>query len=201
MSSSKAFVFSLDAFVAFSLALIVIYTLIFFSTTPYGYYSSFMQAHYLAKDTLNALAHTQEIGPECIGGTCPYSKLDYISILSKDSKSAVKERVGPLIPNQFGYSFETSSDGDSWTVVYSTEDVTDQSKDPDHKIGPYRKLKASAQTISFGYLTGTQVFPENPYGYITCKGTATQCNDFPDDAIDYPLEESDVILVRLTVYT
>jgi hypothetical protein len=187
METRRGFVFSLDAFVAFSIALVAIYSLIYFSSVPHAYYSSLLQAHYLAKDTLVALSSSESQIPG-------FSKLDYMSIyLSEGSRGdAAKEDFGSLIPEQFGYTVEISEDGKEWKKVYTTEGNADET----HKKTK-DKLAVSAQTISFEYKLGTEL-PENPYNYISCGGEFDQCN--PTDA-PYFRNEAGMYLIKLTVFT
>lgn len=204
MASRKAFVFSLDSFVAFSIAIVIIYSLIYFSSIPYGYYGTLMQAHYLAKDTLVALSEAQNPDvPEL-------SELGYIASSWSDenqqttltiSPAAAKEKVGPLIPPQFGYKLEIQEeDGQDWAVVYDTATDPD---DPHDKT--YDKAQASSQIVVLGYHQFTDGersaggFAANPYGYMTCSGDLTQCGT--GVAMPNPRDNTIMALVRLTVYT
>ena len=53
----RGFVFSLDAFVAFSLILIAIQTMVLISASPAGYWKALLQAQFLAKDTLHDVSN------------------------------------------------------------------------------------------------------------------------------------------------
>ena len=180
------FIFSIDSFVAFSLSLVAIYSMLFFSSIPSAYYSSLMQAHYLAKDTLTALSlsNSSEDG---------VSELGYLLfVVSKPAQSAViEERIGPLIPNQFGYLVETSEDGEEWDVVYDTKDNPSDSHNK-----AYNKLRASAGTLIFGYASSPKT-PQSPYRYITCNGPYTHCGPA---SRPYPRATGSMKLVRLVVY-
>jgi len=161
----RAFIFSLDAFVAFTLALVAIYSLIFFSSVPSSYYYLLTQGHYLTRDVLLSLSTT----------TCDYdyyncktdgSMLD--NIVAEDNpafkENLIRGTIGQMIPNQFGYRVEISSDhGTSWDMVYDTatgsaETHADQSK----------KLSVSSQVISFGYSGKVNKLENSPYDYLTC---------------------------------
>ncbi|MEW5996230.1 MAG: hypothetical protein AB1657_01400 [Candidatus Micrarchaeota archaeon] len=185
MGSRKAFIFSLDSFVAFTLTVAAIYTLIFFSTVPSAYYSSLMQANYLAKDTLLALATTSFDEEQAY--------LDYIIGELPENRAPARKYAGALIPAQFGYRLETwDEEAGSWTLMYDTAD------DPASKNKKeYHKLKATAQSL---YLVVDEPRDpgSSPYGYITCSGPYTVCGTPP-----YEYETGDVSLqlVRLTVYT
>ncbi len=187
METRRGFVFSLDAFVAFSLALVAIYSLIYFASVPYAYYSSLLQAHHLAKDTLMALS----LSDSPIDGI---SKLDYIAIyLPQGSKEEItKGYVGALIPNQFGYRFEMSADGKTWDNIY---DTSTEPEDPHKKSKD--KLSVTTQTISFEY-TGEKKLPESPYHYISCGGEYDLCN--PTESA-YTRNEAGMYLIRLTIFT
>ncbi len=189
METRRGFVFSLDAFVAFSIALVAIYSLIYFSSVPYSYYSSLLQAHHLAKDVLTSLSLADSNAEG-------FSKLEYIAIYSPEGTHEifVKDYVGPLIPNQFGYKFETSSDGKEWKKIYDTAG----SNDPNELHKKTKdKLSVTTQTISFEY-SGEKELPESPYKYISCGGEYDVCN--PAES-EYTRNEAKMVLVRLTIFT
>ncbi|MBI2079912.1 hypothetical protein HYT84_04040 [Candidatus Micrarchaeota archaeon] len=188
-SKSKGFIFSLDAFVAFTLALLAIYTLIFFSSISYGHYSGLMQAHYLAKDSLAALSLSEMPGNEGI------SKLDYIVL--NENYAAIETYLDPLIPYQFGYYLETyDSLNDNWVEQYHSKVSPNPARNKNEK---YRKLKTSSYALVFNYKNPKNALQESPnqFGYLTCKGEVTQCN--PPIPI-YDKDDSGMTLIRLTVY-
>jgi hypothetical protein len=192
MRYRKAFVFSLDSFVAFTLVVAALYTLVFFSTVPSAYYSALTQANYLAKDTLVALATTTYDAKDSTGET-------YLDLIVSRGADPARKYAGRMIPDQFGYKLEMAdyaADGaEGWTEVYST--ATDGDALNTHKR-EYHKLKATAQALYLVVLTERDV-GESPYGYITCEGDYTVC-DLP---LPYHYEAGDVALklVRLTVFT
>lgn len=191
-TTRKAFIFSLDAFVAFVLTIAALYTLIFFSTVPSAYYSSLMQTNYLAKDTLIALSTTTH--PE--GGTY----LDYIVSQLPENDEPARIYVGALVPRQFGYKIEVLEEDDlgneSWTLLY---DTADDEESPNKK--EYHKMKAAAHSMFFGFESGNEMtHGENPYGYITCGGDITVC-DLPGLDVGFQPGEVHIGVVRFTVYT
>jgi hypothetical protein len=211
MRTSKAFIFSLDSFVAFILTVAALYSLLFFSTVPSAYYSSLMQANYLAKDTLLTLATTECTDKEdCEGMTY----LDYIlQELEESNYAPAREYIGratystskdALIPEQFGYKIEVMRADDNWSneddwvttapdeyAYYDTRLDSDSANKKD-----YNKLKAAAHILFFAY---SEVDPaENPYGYITCKGGQTIC-EVPHS--EYEFGKANMEVVRFTVYT
>ncbi len=202
----RAFVFSLDAFVAFILALVTVYTLIFFSSVPSAYYFILTQAHYLSRDALLAAAQT-----DCtaiISGACSGSVLDNILEPSAITTSNIKNSIGAAIPNQFGYRLEKKSvdDGD-WEVIYDTSTA---GGDPHARA--MKKLQVSTSIVNIGLLSerALEQTKTNHYVYNTCgAGTATggssrliTCGD--NDLLP-PQEESIIVptkatIVRLTVF-
>jgi len=192
MRYRKAFVFSLDSFVAFTLVVAALYTLVFFSTVPSAYYSSLTQANYLAKDSLVALATTTYDAKDSTGET-------YLDLIISRGADPARKYAGRMIPDQFGYKLEMAdyaADGaGDWTVVYST--ATDDDALNTHKR-EYHKLKATAQALYLVVLKERNM-GESPYGYITCEGNSTVC-DLP---LPYHYEAGDVALklIRLTVFT
>lgn len=199
MNSRKAFIFSLDSFIAFTLTLAALYALVFFSTVPSAYYASLMQANYLAKDTLLALATTAYENEEFEG-----TYLDYIVSVERENEPGerisreefhpARTYIGALIPPQFGYKIETHDDEvGGWVEIYNTawDDGSENKKE-------YHKLKATAQSLYLIVKTARDP-GESPYGYITCTGGYTVC-DLPLP-YEYEAGEAELSLVRLTVYT
>jgi hypothetical protein len=176
----RAFIFSLDAFVAFTLALIAIYSLIFFSSVPSAYYYLLTQGHYLSRDSLLAISMT-----ECTAdyGSCKSpgaSLLD--NIVSENSgpawavaqKELIKSTVGPMVPRQFGYSVEISGDGgNTWSLAYDSGAAANQAgPDPDQHLAlsDHRKLSVATQIITFGYSGRVSKLKTSPYYYMSCRG-------------------------------
>lgn len=189
MKSRKAFIFSLDSFVAFTLTVAALYTLVFFSTVPSAYYSSLMQANYLAKDTLLVLATT-----EYDSGQTYLDRIVYD--LRHGELVSAREYVGAMIPRQYGYRLEVWDDGaGEWKTLYDT----DYRFDPESRNkGEYHKLKATSQSV---FLIADPGEPgESPYGYITCDGGFDVCEEPPYDEKTL-MGEARLELVRLMVYT
>ncbi|MDD5022814.1 MAG: hypothetical protein PHU63_01470 [Candidatus ainarchaeum sp.] len=178
MRNKKAFVFSIDAFVAFSLALLALYSLVFFSAIPYNYYPSMMQAHTLAKDTLYTLSTTPSPNPD----SEEQSALGYLVLIP--NKDDAKEYLDTLIPKEFGYVLEAEESDGSWTVIADTYLTKSY----------YKKIK----TVSYTLLLDFKQVPdqENPYGYNTCDGLGKPC---PTEST-YEPGEFEIILVRLIIY-
>ncbi len=168
----RAFIFSLDAFVAFTLALMAIYSLIFFSSVPSAYYFLLTQGHYLSRDTLLSLsltACTADYGPcRSTGG----SILDNIVAENTQDwvanrQSLVQSTIGVMVPSQFGYALEVSGDGgNSWDLVYDTS----ASNDPQHMTGKNRRLSVASEIITFGYSGAVSKLKTSPYDYYSCRG-------------------------------
>lgn len=202
----RGFVFSLDAFVAFTLALLAVYSLIFFSSIPSSYYYLLTQGHYLARDALWATSTTMcEDGPYLCGDISG-SVLDAIVSLENAAqrKTLIQDTVGNIIPDQFGYTVEVShNQGNTWSTYY------DSSAEPGdtHVPESITKLKVSSQIINFGYTGKYRKLTESPYKYITCGSASTgiviTCGEYnlidPDAAGDVvPMPQAK--LVRVTVF-
>lgn len=184
--------FSLDAFVAFTLALIAIYSIIFFSSIPSAYYNSLTQAHYLSKDTLLAITQTTCTYPQCRDTSI--SVLDWIVFRSDDARGDVDFFIGNKIPAQFGYAFEISDDGGTWTELYNTASAATLAGDMHNKNR--QKLSVSSYAIAFEYRDRFRK-AENPYKYMTCNGEAVVC-EIPRSLYDPPA--ASIKMVRLTVF-
>lgn len=173
----RAFIFSLDAFVAFTLALFAVYTLIFFSSIPSSYEYVLTQAHYLSKDALFAASSsdcTMLSGPFYQCGDKAGSALDNMVFVdpmyASYQRTEIFNTIGQSIPKQFGYSFEVSSDGgNSFAAVYDTTDAG--LRDPtDNHATSKRKLSVSSQVVVFDYSGRLYKVKSSPYLYTSCMG-------------------------------
>ena len=169
----RAFVFSLDSFVAFILALVAVYSLIFFSSVPSAYYFLLTQAHYLSKDAL-LTASTASCNSGF--GQCLGSQMD--QILSETSDTVRLDEIdnsfGKMIPNQFGYALETKSGGD-WELLYDTRNASSKALGDNHATMS-KKLEVATEMVNFVFEDDTQKAKRttNPYIYNTCDGGAGQ---------------------------
>ena len=182
----KGFIFTTDSFISFSLTITALYILLYFLTIPMSYLPTFIQANYLAKDTLYTLESLRL--PDS-----PLTYLDYIvDQLDHGNRYPARMIIGSIVPKQWGYRLERyDPDSDTWEVLYDTSlDVGS-----DHKK-TYDKVRASSETVSVGY-SELPLRQRNPYGYMTCNGLQTPC-DIP--ASSYQPGEVDLIHIRLTVY-
>lgn len=201
----RAFVFSLDAFVAFILALVAVYSLIFFSSVPSAYYFLLTQAHYLSRDALMAVSTT-----DCAAmgsGLCSGTVLDMIiSEQVPDARAdLVRRSIGNIIPTQFGYTLELSQDnGASWDTAYDTQTAAN-----DKHANKVKKLKISTQVVNFGLMGTSTLQRESPYAYASCHGSQggnpllITCGDYnlldPNAGGD-ALPKPEARLVKLTVF-
>lgn len=167
----RAFIFSLDAFVAFTLALVAIYSLIFFSSVPSAYYYLLTQGHYLSRDILLSLttARCSDDYGVCENGLG--SVLDNIVSMNDPNETSnreqlIKNTVGLMVPRQFGYAVELSgSEGSSWELLYDTKDDA-----MDQHAKTRKKLTVATQVITFGYSGRVNKLIESPFNYLTCSG-------------------------------
>jgi hypothetical protein len=202
----RGFVFSLDAFVAFTLALVAVYSLIFFSSVPSSYYYLLTQGHYLARDALWSTSTTMCADGPYLCGDISGSVLDAIASLENEGqrKTLIQDTVGNVIPEQFGYTLEVSEDqGNTWRTFYNSSDESGDTHVPDSVT----KLKVSSQIINFGYTGKYRKLEESPYKYLTCgsatSGIVITCGEYnlidPDAAGDIvPMPKAK--LVKLTVF-
>jgi len=206
----RAFIFSLDAFVAFTLALIAIYSLIFFSSVPSSYYFLLTQGHFLARDVLVALSTTECDVDQY--GACHVTGSQLDNIVSNKFPSAlarqdmIRATVGNLIPNQFGYSFDVSDDeGENWYSLYDTS--TSLHPNEAH-TGKGKKMVVTSQMISFGYTDYVTKEPESIYWYRTCGdsesgGIILTCDDSLNtdpSLLGDQVPEIHTRLIRITIF-
>jgi|GEM_PF-1599872 len=154
----KAFVFSLDAFVALMLVLLAINSAIALSSVPKGYYSSLEQAHDLAKDTLRSMQATQ------YNERLTY--VDAVLVGGGERLRAIGLSAEKAIPMQFGYRFDRfNALTNAWETLYDS--ANDPSSSRYGKV--QRKLSASYRLFFSSY----EVSPnrgESPFCYKSCSG-------------------------------
>jgi len=167
----RAFIFSLDAFVAFTLALIAIYSLIFFSSVPSAYYFLLTQGHYLSRDILLSLSTTQcdraVYDCQADGSMLENIVSDKFGPYDAPSrKNLIQDTIGKMVPKQFGYIVEMSTDqGVSWVQAYNTAGEASDSHSKKSK-----KLAVATQVITFDYGGKILKLQTSPYNYLTCRG-------------------------------
>jgi len=203
----RAFIFSLDAFVAFTLVLLAIYSLIFFSSIPSSYYYLLTQGHYLSRDALLALSTTMCTGDYagCESGSA--SLLDNIVAQPPGGPRdlLIRDSVGKMVPDQFGYVLEMNDPlTGGWESLYDTSTVGGETHARSGK-----RLSVSSQTITFGYAGNFTKPAESIYGYPPfCNGgigaAAITCGDSgsvdPSSISGDLVPSAKVRIVRLRVF-
>jgi hypothetical protein len=204
----RAFIFSLDAFVAFTLALIAIYSLIFFSSIPSSYYYLLTQGHYLSRDVLMALSTTS-----CVASVYPCPSGEGISVLDNIASTAdidqrqelVRETVGKMIPGQFGYTIESVDSQGKTIAIYDTATA-----DGDPHAKERKKLSISSQVMTFGYSSAYAKPSASIYNYLSCNadgfglGGLVTCglggNTNPSSGGKDLVPSANVKIVKLTIF-
>jgi hypothetical protein len=200
----QGFVFSLDAFVAFSLILIAIQSIVIVSSSPAGYYPSLLQAQFLAKDTLHTVSVTRlDSGQSVLADASgPISRG---SLLRSDRIIEVSDKIIQP-PYSYTYSYY-DLEKQAWTLVYN---ASADPSDPRSNI-TYRRVAASAEQLMLEYSTAP-VRPESPYCNVMCRGWVgnppgytdrTTCTKTPCDAQSGSLYQTGNLtfgLLRLTVW-
>lgn len=157
----RAFVFSLDAFVAFSLILISIQSLLVISSVPKGYYPALLQADYLAHDTMQVMTLAEN------RSGISYLDMDSQTIAKGGAPGNMVFITNHLIPYpySFAYYFYNFSN-QKWILLYNASN-TDPSNI--HYNITYHRVQASAQTLVLGY-TSPIFTGASPYCNVVCKG-------------------------------
>jgi hypothetical protein len=208
--AAYGFVFSLDAFVAFSLIIIAIQTIVIASSIPSGYYPALLQAQFLAKDTLNAISTTKisdnwqtalAQASRKIANGQPLQPSDAIIEISN-------KIIAP--PYSYAYSFYDLKQK-KWIVVYNASNLSYTTSDDPRINITFKRVAASSQMFVFEYSIDP-VRPESPYCNVMCKGwvgnppdytppaacTKTPCD--PQSASLYQTGDIAFGLLRLTVW-
>lgn len=166
------FVFSLDAFVAFSLILVSIQSLLVISAIPKAYYPGLLQADNLATDTLQALslADCHNLGG-CSGADSGKSILavashNVVNNITFTPTDPIVTATDSLIPSPYSYAYYFFNfSGQSWDLLYN---ASSQPADPHFGI-PFHRVQASAQTMVMSYDL-SPIVPSSPYCNVVCKG-------------------------------
>ena len=205
----QGFVFSLDAFVAFSLILIAIQSMVIVSSTPSGYWPSLLQADFLAKDTLRAAANTQLSS----GGSVLSASSARISSNSLSSGDDLILLSDQLIRPPYSYTYSYYDLGaQKWAVVYNASDPAYVgASDPRINL-TFRRVAASSERLLMEYST-QPVRPESPWCNVMCHGwggslpgnyqspdTCVQTPCSPQPASAYETGNLTFGLLRLTVW-
>ncbi|VVB56929.1 Uncharacterised protein [uncultured archaeon] len=157
------FVFSLDAFVAFSLILIAIQSMVIVSSTPAGYWPSLLQADFLAKDTLRAAANTHtDSGRTVLSDVRGPSTLNPGDELVRLSNHLIRP------PYSYAYSYYDLA-SQNWTLIYNASDpMHADPSDPRINI-TYRRVAASSEQLALEYSV-LPVRPQSPWCNVMCHG-------------------------------
>ncbi|HIH19612.1 TPA: hypothetical protein HA225_06620 [Candidatus Micrarchaeota archaeon] len=194
------FIFSLDAFVAFTLTMVTISLLIFIIGTPKPYYASLEQTSRLAHDTLQVMATSSPDGN-------PPFYLEYALSGGLPLNEVMDKTAGGIIPFGYGYRLETYDFASKkWIPKYDSSYPTSQSGREGRN---FTKLRASATMFSSFYEVD-QVRGESQYCYLSCFGyngtnnpPASPCSVTPcsQPISGFGAGQNSVRMVRLVVYT
>ncbi|MEM4634034.1 MAG: hypothetical protein QW275_02670 [Candidatus Anstonellaceae archaeon] len=204
----RGFVFSLDAFVAFTLIMLTISLIVFTIGTPKPYFSYLEQAHQLAHDTLQAMASSSD-SPD--GQT--YLEMAVANRGNREALRQIMFKVAGgnsthrgIIPSGFGYKLQFYNLNDPSNPIYTAYDSgTDPLSDRYGKT--FTKVQASASIFAPLY----EVPPNpgaSPFCYMNCfgytpAGSAVPCNATPCDSptSNFQHGKNTIQIVRLVVYT
>ncbi len=159
------FVFSLDAFIAFSLILMAIQTLLVLSATPHGYYRGLLQADFLAQDTLQTLAIAQfQPGQSFLES----ASSTVISGGTFGSSYPIVKATDSLIPSPYSYAyFFYDFNRHAWFPLYN---ASADSLNPHHDVA-FHRVQAVSQTLVMGRPSDAPlVAGQSPYCNVVCKG-------------------------------
>ncbi len=191
---AKAFVFSLDAFMALSLILVMLHSLVYLASIPSTYYTNFMQVRYLSQDILYTLFNLNAYEFTHLDSFKNRTLLDYV--IYEDDPEVYQEYIGSLIPYQFGYRIiKYVPRLDKYEVLY---DSTNNPNDPHAKV--YHKLMSTSYLLFYSYKEERRGW-KSYYHYMTCSCGKAVC---PTEC-DYPVSlydpgEVGMNLIGLTIY-
>ncbi len=198
------FIFSLDAFVAFTLTMVTISLLIFTIGTPKPFYPSLQQAQELAYDTLQVLSTTSP------SGSPPYYLEYAVSGRGMSRSEVMNKTANGIIPHAYGYKLQAYNFcSGGWATLYDSSNDASSGRANRN----FTKLQASSTLFSSFYEI-EPVRGESQYCYLSCKGYngtnpdgspiyASTCGVTPCDTptSGFRPGENAVRLVRFVVYT
>ena len=211
MQHRRGFVFSLDAFVSFSLILIAIQSIIIVSSAPAGYWQSLLQAEYLAKDTLHVISNTYGASGASVLGD---SSAKFAAGVKFSQGSDIITVTNRLVPKPYSYSYHYYDIATGkWTTLYNAS--TDSPPTDPHFNVTYHRVSASAEQLMMDYSSPT-IRPQSPYCNVMCHGwdptlastsnpfrstdncTQTPCSAMPSS--NFQVGNLSFGLIRLTVW-
>ncbi|MFH0927151.1 MAG: hypothetical protein V1822_01080 [Candidatus Micrarchaeota archaeon] len=113
----RGFVFSLDSFVAFSLILIALQSIVVVSSAPSGYYHSLAQANFLAQDTLQVLSNVKYNNGQ--GGLFGDAAAAGLNSQPRAAEKLILA-TNDLIPQPYSYAYDYYSfEDEKWHMIYN----------------------------------------------------------------------------------
>ncbi|MFH1470332.1 MAG: hypothetical protein ABIF01_01140 [Candidatus Micrarchaeota archaeon] len=111
----KGFVFTLDSFVALTLAVFAISAMLYVSSSNAGQEQPYERLRIIAGDSMELLS---EVGAE--RGKSLENEIALLAVTGREAEAGalVENSIEPIIPKQFGFSIEFERDGE-WLPIYS----------------------------------------------------------------------------------
>jgi len=174
------FAFSLDAFVAFSLVLIAIQSLIVISSAPQGYYQGLGQANYLAQGTLDVVSDIRLDD----GRTSLLDGVARNALIGSSPPDQLRVATERLIPSPYSYSYDYYDFGaKSWYKVYNASEHMkipfDAYYNPRYSNVSFNRVMATS-TILVGAYSDPVIVGDSPYCNVQCKGYRASTDDYSD---------------------
>jgi len=176
-SSSKGFIFSIDAFIAFLIAMSMIYSIIFLSSVVTSKNDVILQMHTIADDVVVAMLSTTS--------TSTGTQLD--NLASGDTTD-----LDDVVPAQYNYNVKTYDNG-VWVLKGHRGEGTPMFGGVVVYAYSVKKSGGESTIIKSG---------TNPYKYISCgEGSAPQnglpCSAPPFYSVHTTIEP---VLIRITIW-
>ncbi len=188
MQCRRGFVFSLDAFVSFSLIVIAIQSMIIMSSAPSGYYHGLLQAENLAKDTLHVISGTMTQSGVTVVGEASSRIMAGQTFYSSDNIIIMTNR---LIPRPYSYAYNYYDLGThQWIMLYNASDPNFNTDPTDFHLNvTYRRVAASSQQLVLDY-SSPVIRPQSPYCNVFCHGwdPSTHAYRAPADCVQTPCD-------------
>ncbi len=186
MQRRQGFVFSLDAFVSFSLIVIAIQSMVIMASVPSGYWHGLLQAENLAKDTLHVVSSTMVSSGVTVVGQASERIMAGTNFSSGDNIIIMTNR---LIPRPYSYAYNYYDLGThQWVLLYNASDpnFNPDPADPHYNV-TFHRVSASSQMLVLDY-SSPVIRPQSPYCNVYCHGwdPATHTYRAPQDCVETP---------------
>ncbi|MFH1306257.1 MAG: hypothetical protein ABIH83_01190 [Candidatus Micrarchaeota archaeon] len=166
----RGFAFSLDSFVAFSLILIAVQSLVVVSSSPVGYYRALEQANYIAQDSLNSLYEVRYDGGKDLFGEAVQGALE--GNIDPSHSAKLIQITNDLVPDPYSYSYDYYDFGTrQWHPIHNASSDCPSRYDNGMRFCnmPFHRVAASS-TLLIAVYKDPVIGGDSMNCNVVCKG-------------------------------